>query len=540
MLTAIRQAFEGVFGILKKPILSVVIAVFVHALMLSSLAFAETREVFITPDILVSEYGEKQDIERGLMFVPENRARPNSRTISFHFFRAPALSPKKGAAPIFYLHGGPGAEQNFKINKNFQHLKKLRHKHDVVYLSQRGYEGAPGVNPDFEFRYLKYLPFKKAGSIDREGELLASAYRAAGEAWRERGVDLTGYDILNIVDDVYDLRETLGYEKISLRGCSFGSQWSTSYMKLHPETVDRALLSGVEPLDYTYDSAKWLWASMSRVASAAEKDPELARYIPEGGIMGALKTVIQRLETEPVTVSIQNGQGKEIDIVLGPDDLRNGAVRNFRSIGRGTALADLAAWPKFVLEMYNDDFRFLALMAAEGRREMVSDSLITYLIDNSIGISDERDRQLLSEEERRWIDPNWYYRSTRKIPNSNLVDQSFRDDWRIDVPTLLVTGDYDWYTPVENAEHMERFLDNGHLIIVEGGTHCPIMKSDQLTPQRPKVVDQIREFFSIDTDEQSLSKYFSRLPKRVALDAIDFDTPKSQSLYEERKSRSRN
>ncbi|MEM6414247.1 MAG: alpha/beta hydrolase [Pseudomonadota bacterium] len=515
-------------------------AFFISAFVLSSPGFAETREKFMTPDILVSEDGEKQSIERGLLFVPENRQNPASRIISFHFMRARALKPNEGAAPIFMLPGGPGYERDFKQNRAFNFLKQLRQNHDVIYVSQRGYQNAPGLNPDFGFHYLTDLPLDKPGSILKKVQRERKAYRAAGDEWRKRGIDLAGYDILNIVDDVYDLRETLGYDKIILRGCSFGSQWSTSYIKLHAATVDRALLSGVEPLDFAYDSAKWLWASMSRVAAAAEKDPDLAPYIPDGGLMAALKTVIKRLDDEPVEVSIETEPGQIINIVLGADDLRSGTIRYFRSIGRGAPLADLAAWPKFVLEMYNGDFKFLASLMAENRRDRAAGSLITYLIDNSIGISEQRDKQLLAEEERQWIDPNWGYRASRTVSNTKQVPQSFRDDWNIDVPVLLVTGDYDWSTPVENAEHMEKFLEKGQLLTVEGGTHCPIMVSDQLTPQRPKLLNQIRRFLSIDTDEKSLTEYFDSLPKSVALDPIDFDTPKSPSLYEERQSRGRN
>jgi pimeloyl-ACP methyl ester carboxylesterase len=73
----------------------------------------------------------------------------------------------------------------------------------------------------------------------------------------------------------------LGYPKISLSGQSFGSQWSFAVMRLHPDVVARAVISGTEPLEKGFDMPSQILASLQRVAWEAEHDPKLQPYLPK-------------------------------------------------------------------------------------------------------------------------------------------------------------------------------------------------------------------------------------------------------------------
>src|SRR5258706_11724215 len=91
----------------------------------------------------------------------------------------------------------------------------------------------------------------------------------------------------------------------------------------HPEIVARALLWGVEPLDFGYDMPSHVLAAIQRIWWEAEKDPQLKQYLPTGGLMAAAREVLRRLERAPVQVKVKNEKtGKTMTIRLGKEDFQ--------------------------------------------------------------------------------------------------------------------------------------------------------------------------------------------------------------------------
>lgn len=484
------------------------------------------------PDTIVAgdEPGLRADVERGLFFVPENRSNPNSRMIAVAFIRFPALQAAgAGRAPVFLVAGGPGSDFRFKRPHEMRDVQRLRRTRDVVYISQRGNPIAPGLVAQM-VEGPHPAPLDKAGSVAATRDSQRAAFKTALDKWTALGVDARGYDILNIVDDVHELRAALGYDKIVLRGCSFGSQWSFSYLKRWPRTVDRAWLSGVEPLDYAYDSPKWLWASLSRLAQQAEADPKLAPSVPRGGVIHALREIVEKLDRQPVTATIEDPRnGKPLDVTLGAADVQQ--LITYGGMMGGTRAEKLGNWPRFILEMQRGDFRYAAAKIWEKRtQEQSGEPLIVALIDNSLGITAQRDAQLLAEPEARWLgDINDYYHNTRDLTPTPRVGDAFRADWKIEVPVLLVNGDLDWSTPVENARHASRFLARGHYVEVEGGTHCG--ETVDMVNEQPRQMEQLYEFVDADFEHSTPEAYFAKLPDKVAYSKLTFTPLTGQPMY---------
>lgn len=202
------------------------------------------------------ETGEVK-FELGTLYVPENRADPKSRIIGLGFARFRALQPS-GTPPTFHLPGGPGdsylrglKRDNRQLARWIKHINLYRGVGDMVMVDQRG------NSERGEILKLKYRtqeqPLDQPTSLARATAAFVEASRAAVSEYEKKGIDLRGYTVKECADDVNDLRRALGYDRITLVGTSFGSQWSFAIMRRHPDVIARALLSGVEPLDYGYD-----------------------------------------------------------------------------------------------------------------------------------------------------------------------------------------------------------------------------------------------------------------------------------------------
>ncbi len=492
------------------------------------------RAVKLTSDTITDERGRTVAVERGILKVPENRQNADSRFIDIHFTKFPALLLSQNErAPVFLLAGGPGWGLNLSDPLVFDEIERLRRTREVVYVSQRGYRNVTGFDEQFLVNF-EPVPVGSRLSAKDLAQLESRALQQAYQSWKDRGVDVSGYDIVNMTDDLNDIRRALGAEQIVLRGCSFGSQWSFAYMKRWPDHVDRAFLSGVEPIDYGYDSPKWRWASMARLADSAISNADIASRLPEGGLMEALKTVIERLENNPAVLTVYHPViGKSVDVPIGADDLRE-VLHRPRIFGQPTEQQNLAIWPKFILEMYEGDYRFLAARIAQRRTGGGGQYLIESLVDHSLGISAKRDVKLTSESERRWLgDINLEEHMMVDTTPTEVIDDALRSNVDVQVPVLLLNGDLDWATPIENAEIADAALPNSHFVTVQGGTHCPETKRGELGDSRQIIMDNLYAFIDVDFDEVSPLSYFRTLPKNIKLDPIEFDSSTDLSLYDQ-------
>ncbi|MEO6239592.1 MAG: alpha/beta fold hydrolase [Vicinamibacterales bacterium] len=465
--------------------------------------------------------------EEGMLFVPENRSNPRSRIIGVHFIRVRGTR-QSGASPILFLPGGPGSfisRANIESPRNLRELAFLRASgRDVLFVNQRGNPALPLASN--LFWPFSPKPLDRPETVQSEGQALREGVQKGQAEWARRGVDLTGYDIINIADDIDDLRQALRYQRVILRGGSFGSQWSFAVLKRHPSSVDRALFRGVEPLDYGYDSPKFLWSAVQRVAAAAEADPGLKPLVPAGGLVEAVKTILTRLETEPRLVTIANPKdGTPVRVMVGRYDLQQVLKYPTAPPYRD----NLTRWPRFILELYAGDYRYLAATAFQSRTTPVPTPMLGLLIDNSLGISQERDALLKAETEQQWIGPvEPIYHATRDLTVTARVPDAFRADAPIATPTVLFQGDMDFSTPLENAVHQAQWLRRGHLTIVHGGTHSVDDEMEQLLPALGAA---LQRFLAADSDVE-IDAAIKAMPAEATLPAIPFETMTGPSLYD--------
>ena len=365
------------------------LAVLAAAPAVSAAEQRKAGEVVSETKVLTAADGRQVRYEIGAVFVPENRDAKTSRIIAVGFARLRPAEPT-GAPPMFVLPGGPGdsylgafSETTDRARRQQAQLLQLSRAGDVVVIDQRGYSRR-GEVLGFVGR-PRDLPLDRPASLAADTAENLKIFKAAVAANADK--DLSGYTVLQCVEDVNDLRQALGYGQITLVGQSFGSQWSFAVMRRRPEIVARALLSGVEPLDYAYDMPSHIYAALQRIAWDADHDPGLRPYLPNGGVMAAVGAVQRRLAKAPVRVRIKDDKtGRMSTVALGREDFQR------------AMLTPAADWPALVLSAYHGRYDDWArAVAAQRRASDERDALIGPLIDTSLGVTPAREHLLRTD-----------------------------------------------------------------------------------------------------------------------------------------------
>ncbi len=177
----------------------------------------------------------------GLLVLPENRNRTDSRLIALPIKRIHA-SASSASEAIVFLDGGPGEE----LNLRFKPPEGLLSNHDVILIGYRGTDGSSRLE----------CPEIQQAMLGVGGDLLSAASRVNLSAARGRcaerlqasGVDLAGYTLLDSVADLESARSALGYSRIDLLARGYGTLVAQRYAEAHPDRVFRsALIDPVAP-----------------------------------------------------------------------------------------------------------------------------------------------------------------------------------------------------------------------------------------------------------------------------------------------------
>ncbi len=427
--------------------------------------------MFIYPERIPLLAGGFVNAERGIYFAPVNRSKPESGVLGIEVYRFKA-SPeaKPGTPPIFFLHGGPsfeGLERALEEVGTFEdRWLPLTTVSDVIVVGQRGI----GSSKPTTTIQMTTSPRSPESPFDPDGakaeiQEVLSAERAF---WEGAGLDLSGFTILEAAEDIVEIREALGYDKITIWGGSFGSHWGMSLMRAHPEIIERVIFRGMEGPDHTYDHPGNLWNVYRRVAEEAEASPELLGRIPEGGLVAAFEDVVRTSTASPFTVPVIDPEDGSRHEVL----LDGTAVQR---LARGFS-AGLPGWPADVIELAEGNFsRAAQELYSQTRDSGTRLRTASYFqLDCGSGITPDRLAEQTADPANQILfGMNWGYIAGCPAWESDLGDD-FRQNFDTEIPAVIAHGTWDTSTPFENALELLPHFKNSKFIPVVRGPHGAI------------------------------------------------------------------
>lgn len=460
--------------------------------------------LFLYPERVPLRDGSLAHAERGNLFVPINRADTSLGVISIDLWRFPADTPND-VPPVVLLHGGPGWPGLDGSLENPDYWENVIEPYtdvtDLIVIGQRG------------------IGSSKPNTICENGPP-AAASRECRAYWQDAGVDLIGYNVIEAAADVRDAAHALGEDRIIVWGVSFGSHWGMAVLRFHPDLVARAVLSGMEGPDHTYDRPTGFLNAIKRYAAEAEEDPSISRLFPQG-IMAAIDSIRERLTHQPVTVRVENpATGEEEEMRFAANALP-GLIDGYRSnIGARRAVDE---WPADIYRLYRGDFadvaraRF-ATAASGGGSSNNYRTASFFMLDCGSGITDGRLDEYMNDPAIPYVgDRSSFYRATCPSWGADLGDE-FRQYFDTQIPTAIVHGDRDMSTPYENALELAPHFKQGKLVTVLGGSHGALREAMNADPAFADVIWTFVRTGNLDV-----------LPDSVALPPVNWEMPDPSS-----------
>lgn len=415
--------------------------------------------------------GSEIPAERGRFLVPEDRNDKGSRNIEIGFLRLKSTAARPGS-PIVYLAGGPGGTGTGTARGPRQPIfLALRAVADVIILDQRGTGLSNHIEPcRAERRLDPAVPLTEQTLTAYHRETLG---HCLGK-WRAAGVAVNGYTTVQSADDLEDLRLALGARKLDFWSISYGTHLAMAMMRRHPRSVGRVVLASAEGMDQTVKLPVHLDRTFERIDAHVPFD-----------LMETMRRVHARYDSEPQTFTIQSPQG-DLSFRIGSFPLRMMAgivPKNPDGIAQlAGAYRALDAGQTGPLAPLIYGFFYKDPITMTGMPE---------LMDAASGITEARLKRV-RDQARSAITgtaTNFPMPQLRgAVPGLDLGDR-FRREIRSDIPVLLLSGDLDVRTPLEEQAEATAGLTNKQQIIVRNGGH-------DLFEAHPDVPGILIDFFS--------------------------------------------
>lgn len=258
----------------------------------------------------------------GYLVVPEDRSKPDGRTVRLAtaIFRAPSGNPEPD--PIIHLHGGPAGAPilSFQFGEYGGYAALTATNRDVVVFDQRG-SGLSEPNlqcPEYVEANIDLFDLEINGELvtHSEAQQIVLDAALACEERLSQTVDLNMYTTFESARDVNDMRIALGYDLVNIHGESYGTELAQSYIDGYPETIRSVVLDAVEGPTDVYDV--WpiaLGSSLNQTIADCAADEACNAAFPN--LHEVLMDTLSRLDESPVLINGLNRlTGEEVPVLL--------------------------------------------------------------------------------------------------------------------------------------------------------------------------------------------------------------------------------
>jgi Predicted hydrolases or acyltransferases (alpha/beta hydrolase superfamily) len=428
----------------------------------------------------------------GYLVVPESRKIKNDKTVRLPIVILKSESPNPQPDPILRTFGGPGAS-SMNLVRSRPSSPWLKNR-DLIIFEQRGTKySQPALNcPEVGETNAASAKQKLDAKLARAKEIQAA--KACYNRLTNQGINLSAYNSAESAADIEDLRRVLKLEKINLWGLSYSTRLMLEVMRDYPNGIRSVVLESTMPPEINYDEVgvdgivrvfNVLFANCKADADCAKAYPNLENEFYES---------VARLNKKPIVVDVKDSKTGET-VNLGGNDFVTWLV-DYLFSDRAASIVEV---PLVIHNLFQGNYNTFKKYAGEKTGSAGTGLGMRYSVWCSEEFPFENMRKIKAQSS---LYPRlngyevmalpdicgiWKVQPAKTIENKPV---------RSDIPTLVLTAEYDAYTPPAWGQGVAKNLKNSFLFEVPWTGHGPAFSV-------PCLADMIVEFID---DPKTLPK----------------------------------
>ena len=400
--------------------------------------------------------------ECGNLSVPEDPSQPGGRRIHLRVARVRAINRRKEPDPLLVLAGGPGmAATAFYASASFA-FERIHRDRDIVLVDQRGTGLSNPLNCAQDDNDLYHAS---------DAKVTADAQRCLTTLQKTARVEF--YTTSIAVQDLDQVRDALGYQRINVYGVSYGTRVAQHYARRFPNRTRSVILDGVVPPQLALGPATALNAeqALTRILERCNHDTECNRHFGDPSV--SYHTLRSSLQTKAVPVTLSDPTSGEIE------KFEFTSYHLATVLRLGSYTAEQAALLPLILHGATEAPANLLPLASQFL--MVNKTYgdaVAYGMHNSVVCSEDIPYWDLTKVDRAALEKTYLgtaqldgLRSICSVWPHGPVDADFHEPLRTDVPTLLFSGSDDPVTPPADAELAKRGFTHSVHVVLQGFGH---------------------------------------------------------------------
>ncbi len=417
--------------------------------------------------------------------VPELHGQPGGNSIRLTIAIVKSITPSPQPDPLFLLAGGPGSSAlDTFIPLLFAPIGEgFRLDRDVIIVEQRGTRYASPYLYCDEIKVVNLALMGQDVSTDERQARLQEAITTCYERFHREGINLSAYNSVENAADIAAVAHTLGYESYNLYGGSYGTMLAQHLMREYPQGLRSVILDSVAPLRHepnvlhkaaSYDrSMRLLFNQCAADSTCAEAYPNLETRFFE---------TVNKLNTTPAKLDLTDPHtGQVYPLLLTGDKL----LQIIRDYLYHTQL--LPSFPQMLNNITAGQYTdLITLQSILTFNQNLADGMYKSVVCS----------ELVDFSAHDFVDPGGLYPGISRVMNAMLgelwisacdiwkveaLDEGVKTSVKSDIPTLLLSGEFDPTTPPSMAEIASESMRKTYAFTLPGTAHGALGSGDCAT-----------------------------------------------------------